>query len=183
MLLDKHTSWYVTYRLVGMFARFLILPGKELNMRISNPVNLSLLPDDSLNNQLTKSGFEGHVKIYGKAVKVSVSPKAYVQLVRQNHPVRAEMELYFSCLIRKRVLFTPLPENTRQAENTAEALPGLFISFNPVTTKECRIVDNPQGPLLKAMPVKEPARFVPDWIKIHHRSGQWTGEYGFKTHA
>lgn len=183
MLLDKHTNWYVTYRLVGMFARFLIHPGKEQNMRISNPVNLNLLPDNSLSNQFSKSGFEGYVKIHGKAVKVSISAKACAQLARLSHPVRAEMELYFSCLIRKRVLFTPLPENFQQAENTAEALPGLFISFNPVTTKECRIVDNPQGPLLKAMPIKEPARFVPDWIKIHHRSGQWTGEYGFKKHA
>ena len=108
---------------------------------------------------------------------------ACAHLSRLAKPLQAEMELYFSCLIRKRVLFTTLPGNHPLADNTAEALPGLFISFNPVTTKECRIVDNPDGPLLKAMPIKDPARFVPDWIKIHYRSGQWLGEYSFKTHT
>ncbi len=150
---------------------------------VANFVNVGLLANNSISKQLVKSGFEGIIEIHDKPVKVSVTAKACAQLAKLSTPMRAEMELYFSCLIRKRVLFTQLPEDPQQADDTAEALPGLFISFNPVTTKECRIVDNPDGPLLKAMPIKQPARFVPDWIKIHHRSGQWIGEYGFKTHA
>ncbi len=153
-------------------------------MRIADHFpNFRFLPDDKNNNQLVKSDFECNIDIYGRTVAVSVSPEAFGQLALLNNPLLVEMELYFSCLIRKRVLFTPLPENPQQTENIAEALPGLFISFSPVTTKECRIADNPDGPLLKAMPIKEPGRFVPDWIKIHHRSGQWTGKYSYKTHA
>jgi hypothetical protein len=141
---------------------------------------LTLLPDD---RQLVKPGFKGVIEIYGKPVKVSVSAAAHTQLASNSEPLLAEMELYFSCLIRKRVLFKQLPDNPLSASNITEVLPGLFISFNPVTTKECRIVDNPNGPLLKAMPIEEPARFVPDRIKIHYRSSQWAGEYYFKTHT
>ena len=153
-------------------------------MRISDAlVNFKLLPDDEYNKQLVKSGFKGNIEIYGKTVSVSISPKACAQLARLEGPLQVEMELYFSCLIRKRVLFRQLEATPESADYIAEALPGLYISFNPVTTKECRIVDNPDGPPLKAMPIKDPGRFVPDWIKLNHRSGQWTGEYSFKTHA
>lgn len=146
-------------------------------------VKSSFLPDNNHYYQIDKTGFKGVVEIYGKPVRVAVTAKACKQLTQLKSPVLAEMELYFSCLIRKRVLFSRFADTSTLDDNVAEALPGLYISFNPVTTKECRIVDHPNGPLLKAMPIREPGRFVPDWINIHHRSGHWTGEYGFKTHA
>ncbi len=144
------------------------------------------MPDISKNIQRLKAGFTGIVELHGKPVNVRLSPAAISAL---NHlpdgqtGLIAEMELYFSCLIRKRVLFSRVDTRIQDTEQRKQVVPGLYISFNPVTTKECRISDNPNGPLTEAMPIKEPGRFVPDWISIHYRSGQWKGEYGFKTHT
>jgi len=142
-------------------------------------------PDIKKNIQWLKAGFTGSVELHGKPVAVQLTAAAVAAL---NHlpdsqaGMNAEMELYFSCLIRKRVLFSRVDTRVQDTAQRKQVVPGLYISFNPVTTKVCRIPDNPNGPLTEAMPIREPGRFVPEWISIHYRSGQWKGEFGFKTH-
>jgi len=52
--------------------------------------------------------------------------------------------------------------------------------FRAVATQQCRIKDVGDKPPVETMPIHKPERFVPDWIKIDYRAGQWVGEYGFK---
>lgn len=139
----------------------------------------SFLPDNAFLSQSDAKGFETFVQLHSKAVRVQLTASARQQLARENEPVVADMELYFSCLIRKRVLFLRTHATPGDVDRLAEVLPGLYIGFSPVTTQACRMTDSPDGPRLQAMPIQQPGRFVPDWLKIHFRSGQWTGEYGY----
>lgn len=126
-----------------------------------------------------KSAYSGHIKVLGKPVRIHITRAALRALSRHGHPVIAEMELYFSCLIRKQVLFSEFTGPAAPSEDCTRVLPGLYASFRAVTTKHCRIADTDGKPPVEAMPIREPRRFVPDWLRIDFRRGKWKGEYGF----
>ena len=77
------------------------------------------------------------VEILGKKVLVEWSPSADKKLQELDQPLAVEMELYFSCLIRKAVRFG----GDAQAVNFAFAAPRLKIGFRPVMTKACNVKD------------------------------------------
>jgi len=98
--------------------------------------------------------------------------------LRQRHaPLLVELELYFSCLLRKRVRF---PDDT-----SADALPipcphpMLEIRFRPVMTRACSMVEVDGAPDLEAFPIRRPAAFRPRWLQLDFRGGYWAGEFGF----
>jgi hypothetical protein len=88
------------------------------------------------------------------------------------------MELYFSCLVRKQVRF----------HEAADNLPGesvavndrLRVRFRPVMTQSCHVDEIAgEAPPLTDFPVVNPAAFVPHWLRIDYRNGQWQGEFGY----
>lgn len=75
------------------------------------------------------------VEILNKTVHVEWSDAAESAMVSRMEPLRVEMELYFSCLIRKKVRFDDqvasqvfIPVNQYMA-----------VAFRPVMTKSCSI--------------------------------------------
>ncbi|MEE9493916.1 MAG: hypothetical protein V3W04_11125 [Gammaproteobacteria bacterium] len=146
---------------------------------IGNMGEMSLLPLRSgRKNKVTQQ-----LALYGKELRVSLSRTALQQLQQSEMPVEAEMELYFSCLIRKRVLFHQRTGVITPDQHIQPVTDGLFVSFNPVTTAACTIAEYPDEPLKAPMPIKDPGRFVPDWLSLDYRKGKWAGEYGFKTNT
>ena len=143
--------------------------------------------DGRLENRLALADFalprggaySGHVDILGKPVRIDISAAALRALTRNRHPIMVEMELYFSCLIRKQVYFSELTEPQQEYRDSSRILPGLYATFRAVTTSHCRIEDPSAKPPVEAMPIREPHRFVPDWLTIDHRRRGWQGEYGF----
>ncbi|HKJ08100.1 MAG TPA: hypothetical protein VKA76_03335 [Gammaproteobacteria bacterium] len=116
------------------------------------------------------------VLIHGKPVELRISAAARNRLADRPTPLLAEMELYFSCLVRKRVRFQDLDGR----DGTVNALQGLNVCFRPVTTAECRMVDAGEEVPTTAMPVVNPAAFVPHWLTIDYRRGGWLGEFGYQ---
>ena len=115
------------------------------------------------------------VEILGKPVRVEWSKAADKALSTLSKPLSVEMELYFSCLIRKKVRFGDkahssvfVPVNER-----------LGVAFRPVTTRTCSISNGDEEPPLDDFPIKNPAAFVPRWLKIDYRREVWVGEFGF----
>lgn len=116
------------------------------------------------------------VLIHDKPVELRVSAAARRRLADRSTPLLAELELYFSCLVRKRVRFRDL----RKPEDSVSALRGLSVCFRPVTTAECRMVDAGDDVPTTAMPVVNPAAFVPHWLAIDYRRDGWVGEFGYQ---
>lgn len=120
------------------------------------------------NQAMTRS-----IEILGRKVWVEITPAAQAALADRNTPLHAEMELYFSCLIRKRVRFD-VPQRGPVALVGQE----LSIGFRPVMARGCAIADyTPEA--LEDLPITEPARFVPHWLRIDCRDGAWRGEFGY----
>jgi len=113
------------------------------------------------------------VEILGKKVLVEWSTSADKKLQELAEPLAVEMELYFSCLIRKAVRFG----RDAQAGNFALAAPRLKIGFRPVMTKACRVSDFEGEPPLEDFPIVKPEAFVPKRLTIDYRGGKWIGEF------
>ena len=86
-----------------------------------------------------------------------------------------EMELYFSCLIRKRVRTFDNPD----VQGSVAVNDKLAVRFHPVMSQRCEVEDNLDGPPLTDFPIVHGERFSPTWLEIDYRDGQWGGEFGY----
>lgn len=108
---------------------------------------------------------------------VEWSVAADKQLKTLTEPLLVEMELYFSCLIRKAVRFG----NDASAANFAQASPQLKIGFRPVMTSACNVKDFEGEPPLTDFPIVKPQAYVPKRLTIDYTKGHWKGD--FSLHA
>jgi len=145
--------------------------GELLNLSVGD-----YIPD----NRLASQSYSGQVAIQDKAVNIYITRHAVQTISAHRYPILVELELYFSCLVRKQVRFRELRQADQISTDHARVMPGLFASFRAVCTQECKVADVADKPPIETMPVKKPGLFVPDWIKIDFRAGQWLGEYGFE---
>jgi len=113
------------------------------------------------------------VEILGKQVLVEWSSSADKKLQELTEPLAVEMELYFSCLIRKAVRFG----RDAQAAEFAVATPHLKIGFRPIMTKACNVKDFEVEPPVEDFPIVRPAAFVPKRLTIDFKKGNWVGDF------
>ncbi|MGC2164732.1 MAG: hypothetical protein WA632_01815 [Gallionella sp.] len=113
------------------------------------------------------------VEIMGKPVKVEWSVAADRQMQTLSEPLPVEMELYFSCLIRKAVRFG----RDAVAADFAVASPHLKVGFRPIMTKACNVKDFEVEPPVEDFPIVKPSAFVPKRLKIDFSTGRWAGEF------
>ena len=117
---------------------------------------------------------EKQIDIFGKKVTVSLTSSAIRALSNREKPLIAEMELYFSCLIRKQVRFKENVEG-----DLVNVVDLLSVRFRPVMTKSCGIDYEGDEPPLEDFPIEKPEAFVPHWLKIDFKKDNWIGEFGF----
>lgn len=115
------------------------------------------------------------VVFHGKTVKVELSQAAQNHLQQAQDPVFVEMELYFSCLIRKKVRFN----SQRATKNAVPVADKLSVSFHPVMTRACNKDYQGDEPPLTEFPIANAAPYVPRWLKIDYKAGDWLGEFGY----
>ncbi len=117
---------------------------------------------------------EKYITIQGKNVVITLSKSAEKALASREKILVAEMELYFSCLIRKQVRFKENLEG-----DLVSVTDQLAVRFRPVMTKSCGIDYEGDEPPLEDFPIKNPQSFVPHWLKVDFRKNEWIGEFGF----
>jgi len=115
------------------------------------------------------------VTINGKSVEIRISNEASNQLRQRDEPLQAEMELYFSCLIRKKVLFN----RAINSSNAIDVIDGLSVCFRPVMTEKCRTDYEGEEPPVTDFPITKPDAFIPHWLQIDFQSGKWVGDFGY----
>ena len=115
-----------------------------------------------------------NVEMMGKKIQLEISNKAKKQLRERTTPLFVEMELYFSCLIRKKVRFRENQEGDLVNVNEQ-----LSVRFRPVMTAVCGVDYEGDEPPLTDFPIKKIESFVPHWLKIDFKNNEWIGEFGF----
>lgn len=118
------------------------------------------------------------VFLHGRPVHVHLSRAALTAAAELAAPLIVEMELYFSCLVRKAVRFRTAIDGAIDSES-APINERLMLCFRPVTTEHCALPDDDSAPPLETMPIKRPQAFLPRWIEIDFRRGEWLGEFGY----
>jgi hypothetical protein len=118
------------------------------------------------------------VRLFGRVLEAETTARALHAQIDAVGPWVAEMELYFSCLVRKRLRFLPLGETASTARRLARLTERLYLAFRPLVTPQCRLDPlNAEAPPLMTMPVKDAAAH---WVRIDYRSGQWLGDFGYR---
>jgi len=117
------------------------------------------------------------IQINGKNVSVEWTVAAARELARRETPLIVELELYFSCLVKKFVHFRA----DSRGKPTVAAHDKLHLYFRPVTSTACtwdvadRLGRQPE------MDIDSTAlqHVAPHHVHIDYADGAWTGHYDF----
>jgi hypothetical protein len=126
------------------------------------------------------------VHLGGRQVEIDLSKAAQSALSQRSTPLWVEMELYFSCLIRKQVRFrdsAPVADTSAAAHAPSYVTVNdqLHVCFRPVMTRACGKDYEGDEPPLTDFPITKPQAYVPHWLHIDYRNGQWHGEFGYRS--
>jgi len=117
------------------------------------------------------------IKLGEREVELRLSPPAERALHARRVPLDIELELYFSCFLRKRVNF--LEQAHDDAASRAQLTNKVSVSFRPVMTRACHVHDVTQAPDLEPLPLVRTHSFTPKWLTLDYAGGSWSGEFGF----
>ncbi|MDH5394585.1 MAG: hypothetical protein OEY11_15485 [Gammaproteobacteria bacterium] len=115
------------------------------------------------------------VVIENRRLRVELTKAAEKALTQREGVLFVEMELYFSCLIRKQVLF----HDHQRQQNSVSAGNKLSISFHPVMTSSCLISEASAEPAKSDFEMQRRECFVPKWLRLDYKKSGWTGEFGY----
>lgn len=125
-----------------------------------------------------------------KSVDVKLSNRADSQNQKLLFPLLIEIQIYFSCLLGKRLafytdqaldgawqvepeLFSSMLDDARQLTDN------IYIRFNTVMTKACPVSDYVGPPPVTDFKISNQKPYVPSWLNIDYKNGLWSGEYGW----
>jgi len=112
----------------------------------------------------------------GKSIRILLSDAAQRALAKRTAPLIAEMELYFSCLIRLRVRFYDCDEKATATPVNDQ----LSIRFRPVMSRRCDLHEVKGKPPLDDFPIRNRTPYIPHWLSLDYKKGEWVGEFGYK---
>ncbi|NOQ87500.1 MAG: hypothetical protein GQ550_01120 [Gammaproteobacteria bacterium] len=121
-----------------------------------------------------------NVEMLGKQIQVEISAHAERQLNNRKAPLFVEMELYFSCLLRKEIRIRETLREKLDEEFSVQLSEFLHISFRPVMTKSCSVSSCAgDKPPLSDFPIEKPQSYIPKWLKLDFKKGEWCGDFGY----
>lgn len=120
------------------------------------------------------------IEMMGKTIQVDISRSAEKQLNNRALPLYIEMELYFSCLLRKELRIYEIARDRIEERFSAKLSDSLEISFRPVMTKSCSVSScEGEEPTLSDFPIEKPKSYIPKWLKLDYKKGEWCGDFGY----
>jgi hypothetical protein len=114
-----------------------------------------------------------NVTLHDKSLEVQLTTAAQKALAQRDRPLVAEMELLFSCLLRKRVYFGDAAELSTPVNDC------LAVRFRPIMTRHCTVAGGGEAPPSDDFPIANPRPYVPNWLIIDYRRGEWVGNFGY----
>jgi hypothetical protein len=113
------------------------------------------------------------VSLNGHELEVSWTRRADKSLQQRSHSLLVEMQLYFSCVVQKRVLFHNEDDNDYVVVNKR-----LRVCFHPVEAEACDPeLFASQHPARRVLNSRSATRMHPRQLLIDYRKGQWRGEF------
>ena len=118
---------------------------------------------------------KGSIDIRGKKMAIMYSKRAEKALAQRDTSLIAELQLYFTCVVQKRVVFH---EQTNLETITVN--PNLKISYHTVQSNACEPVEFAEKhPVKKELTSKGALAMRPSLFKIDFKNGKWIGDFSF----
>lgn len=120
--------------------------------------------------------YRASVQIYRREVELCWTSRAEAELRRSEAVLIVELQLYFSCVVKKRVLFHRQPVDYE----TVRVNDRLEIAFRPVASAVCDPREFAASyPQARELVADQAARMVPRLVKIDHSRGSWQGQFAY----
>jgi len=130
-------------------------------------------PFQILDRWLNPYRLMGSIDIRGKRMAIMYSRRAEKALSQRSHPLIAELQLYFTCVVQKRVNF-----HEKSELETITASPQLEIAYHTVQSDACEPVEfAKKHPVKKELNSRGAQSMRPSLFKIDYKQGQWTGDF------
>ncbi len=115
------------------------------------------------------------VQINGRPVTVEWTQAAAHELVQRAQPLVVELELYFSCLVKKFVHF----HETAPQRETVAVSDKLSVFFRPVTSTACsfEVADRLGRQPEIEIDTPNARKIAPRRVSIDYVRGEWRGEF------
>lgn len=130
------------------------------------------------------------IVFHGKVMVITLSKQAELQSEKLKSTLIVEIQIYFSCLLGKRLAFytgEPLEGAwqveselfSSMVEDAQKLTDNLFVRFNTVMTSSCLVSDYAGPPPVTDFTINNQKPYVPSWLNIDYKKGLWFGEYGW----
>ena len=138
------------------------------NFAVANPLDL-------LDRWFHGYRYRQNLHLDGRPLELCFTGRALRALERRSGPLVIELQLYFSCVIKKRVLF-----HERVDFATTRVDDQIEIAFRAVASSICNPVEfarsQPAGRDLTSGPA---AAMVPSMVEIDYRADAWQGRFEY----
>ena len=116
-----------------------------------------------------------HAIIEERDIAIHVTDRAMRELSKRSQPLHVNMELYFSCFLKKILHFDDASSNTDESKVTDK----LFASFRPLQSKSCNMQEltGDNSPTLIDLQVVKKKAIVPRHLFIDCKRGKWMGDF------
>ena len=115
------------------------------------------------------------IDIRGKKMSIMYTKRAEKALQLRTAPLIAELQLYFTCVVQKRVNF-----HEQYNLETITANPHLEIAYHAVQSDACDPVEFAEKhPVKKELNSKAAASMRPSLLKIDYKNSKWVGDFSF----
>jgi hypothetical protein len=116
-----------------------------------------------------------NINIRGKNMAILYSKRAEKALQKRDTPLIAELQLYFTCVVQKRVVF-----HDKTELETIKTNDNLEISYHTVQSNACDPVEFAEKhPVKKELNSKGAQSMRPSTFKVDFKNDQWIGDFSF----
>lgn len=117
--------------------------------------------------------YKDSIEIRGKKMSIMYSKRAEKALAERDTALIADLQLYFTCVIQKRVQF-----HEHSDLDTITANPKLKIAYRTVQSNACNPVEFAEKhPIKKELNSKGAKAMRPSLFQIDYKNGEWSGEF------
>lgn len=117
--------------------------------------------------------YKDNIEIRGKKMAIHYSKRAERALNNREKSLIAELQLYFTCVVQKRVLFH---EETKH--ETIKVNPKLEVIYHALESDSCDPTEFAEKhPVKRELKSKAAQRMRPSSLQIDFKNDQWSGEF------
>ncbi len=130
------------------------------------------------------------LSFHNKDIDIQLSSAAEKQSKNLPSTLIIEIQIYFSCLLGKRLAFYsdskiantyPLDKQlfSEILADSQAVTENINLRFNTVMTKTCSVSDHAGPPPVTDFKIANQKPYVPGWLSIDYKNGVWSGKYGW----